>query len=129
MYATSEHYFQAQKFLPHAPDVAQRVIDANGARGAFETAHRYSARERHDWMIIRDDVMRQALRLKFGDSEMRRMLLSTEERQLVERSPHDRYWGDGGDSTGENRLGKLLMELRAVLQDHERLANVPSEQI
>jgi hypothetical protein len=33
----------------------------------------------------------------------------------VEHTTNDRYWGDGGDGSGKNRLGALLMELRAEL--------------
>ncbi len=63
------------------------------------------------------DVMRKALFAKFtSHTFLKNKLLETDKRELVERSPHDSYWGDGGDGTGENHLGRLLMELRAKLQ-------------
>ncbi len=63
------------------------------------------------------DVMRKALFAKFtSHTFLKNKLLDTGKRELVERSPHDSYWGDGGDGTGENHLGRLLMELRAKLQ-------------
>lgn len=34
---------------------------------------------------------------------------------LWKHTPRDRYWGDGGDGTGRNQLGKTLMEVRRVL--------------
>jgi len=43
-------------------------------------------------------------------------LLSTGELTLVEHTINDRYWADGGDGHGRNRLGILLMELRALLR-------------
>ena len=42
------------------------------------------------------------------------MLLSTGNQVLIEHS-NDRYWGDGLDGTGQNKLGKILMEVRDKL--------------
>jgi N-glycosidase YbiA len=36
----------------------------------------------------------------------------------VEHTRNDAYWGDGGDGTGKNRLGQLLMELRAKFSNN-----------
>jgi predicted NAD-dependent protein-ADP-ribosyltransferase YbiA (DUF1768 family) len=36
--------------------------------------------------------------------------------ELVEHTTNDHYWADGGDGTGRNMLGVLLMELRAELR-------------
>ena len=36
-------------------------------------------------------------------------------RALFENAPSDYYWGCGQTGTGKNRLGRLLMELRAAL--------------
>jgi predicted NAD-dependent protein-ADP-ribosyltransferase YbiA (DUF1768 family) len=38
---------------------------------------------------------------------------------LVEHTARDSYWGDGGDGSGRNRLGHLLMQLRAELRAQE----------
>ncbi|GFR49391.1 hypothetical protein Agub_g11443 [Astrephomene gubernaculifera] len=35
--------------------------------------------------------------------------------ELVEASPHDYYWGAGYERTGQNRLGRLLMQVRDEL--------------
>jgi predicted NAD-dependent protein-ADP-ribosyltransferase YbiA (DUF1768 family) len=47
------------------------------------------------------------------------MLVRTAERTLVEHTALDSYWGDGGDGTGKNRLGVLLMQVRSGLRDAE----------
>ena len=36
---------------------------------------------------------------------------------LVEHTVNDHYWGDGGDGSGKNRLGQLLMQVRDELRD------------
>jgi hypothetical protein len=72
---------------------------------------------RKDWESSKDDIMREAVRMKFTHNlEMRKILLSTGDAQLVEHTKNDRYWGDGGDGTGRNMLGKILMEVRDELR-------------
>lgn len=56
-----------------------------------------------------------AMRLKFKIPSARELLLSTGTRELVESSPYDYYWACGKDGTGLNRLGHLLMQVRAEL--------------
>jgi hypothetical protein len=66
---------------------------------------------------VKDNIMRQALRAKFVQHEdLRQQLLATGNVRLVEHTTNDRYWGDGGDGSGRNMLGILLMELRAKLR-------------
>ena len=61
--------------------------------------------------------MREALREKLAQHPaLRSLLLKTDDAELVEHTRNDRYWADGGDGTGKNRLGQLLMELRAELR-------------
>jgi GTP cyclohydrolase II len=62
-------------------------------------------------------AMTRALRAKFSAKEMADRLLGTGSAYLVENCPpgHDSFWADNGDGTGENRLGRVLMELRAEL--------------
>ena len=42
-------------------------------------------------------------------------LLASGDSLLVERAHKDSYWGDGGDGSGQNRLGQLLMQVRTEL--------------
>lgn len=86
----------------------------------FQLTTPYTAREygrqiplREDWDEVKDDVMRQVLAAKFSDSDLRAYLVTTGERELLHWAPWDTYWGMGRDGNGENRLGTLLMELRA----------------
>ena len=58
-------------------------------------------------------MMKDGLRLKFAQNpQMLEKLLSTGSRVIVEFSEKDSYWGNGGDGSGKNRLGVLLMEIR-----------------
>jgi len=61
--------------------------------------------------------MLDALRAKFTQhADLRTLLLATGDAQLVEHTTNDSYWGDGGDGSGKNRLGQLLMRLRDELR-------------
>jgi ribA/ribD-fused uncharacterized protein len=115
-YPTSEHYFQAAKFLHTAPQVAEMIRLAPRPRGAFDIAHQYHQQERPDWMQVREQVMGYVLSVKFQNPYLREVLLLTGNYPLREHTVNDKYWGDGGDGSGQNRLGQLLELTRAQLQ-------------
>jgi hypothetical protein len=112
---TSEHYYQAQKFAGQPDEEAVRLA---GSPKQAAVMGRDPARPlRPDWEAVREAVMLDALRAKFTQhADLRALLLGTGDAVLVEHSPHDRYWGDGGDGTGRNRLGVLLMQVRDELR-------------
>lgn len=111
-----EHFYQAMKF-PHDPERQQRIRRARSALKAKQLAWKQTAQPRSDWDEVKDGVMRKALAAKFSQhEELQQKLLATGDEELVEHSAKDSYWGDGGDDSGTNRLGELLMELRARLR-------------
>jgi predicted NAD-dependent protein-ADP-ribosyltransferase YbiA (DUF1768 family) len=67
---------------------------------------------RPDWNKVKFRFMRWVVREKFKHPELRDRLWKTGNKKLVEHSPHDNFWGDGGDGKGKNRLGEILMEIR-----------------
>ena len=114
---TTEHYFQAQKFVgtPYEEQIRQLAQP----RQAFDFTRdpKVSRWRRSDWESIKEDVMYKALLAKFTQhNDLKKLLLGTGERKLIEHSPYDSYWGDGGNGTGMNRLGELLMRLRCELR-------------
>ena len=116
LWPTSEHYFQAQKFAgtPHADELRQQPTPMLAA----QMGRRRDLPFRPDWNAVKDGVMMTALRAKFTQHpELRALLLGTGHAELVEHTANDAYWADGGDGTGRNRLGDLLMELRTQFQE------------
>ena len=115
VWPTSEHYFQAQKFAGTEHEEQIRL-----AKSPMVAARMGRSRQRPlraDWETVKDDIMREALDAKFNQHpELRAQLLATGDVMLVEHTANDNYWGDGGDGRGQNRLGQLLVELRAKLQ-------------
>ncbi len=115
VWPTSEHYFQAQKF---AGTEHEEVI--RQAKSPMIAARMGRSRERPlrtDWETVKDDIMREALQAKFKQHpSLRSLLLQPGDAELIEHTKNDRYWADGGDGSGKNRLGHLLMELRENLR-------------
>eukprot|EP01060_Flectonema_neradi_P029820 TRINITY_DN4219_c0_g1_i1.p1 TRINITY_DN4219_c0_g1~~TRINITY_DN4219_c0_g1_i1.p1 ORF type:complete len:236 (+),score=45.17 TRINITY_DN4219_c0_g1_i1:49-756(+) len=109
---TTEHYFQAMKFESSKKD----YLEVWGAKGASEAARFGRDRKRplrRDWERVKEDVMRKALLAKFTqNAELQKILIDTGDAMIIEDTHNDSYWGNGGDDTGKNRLGFLLMELR-----------------
>ncbi len=115
MWRTSEHYFQAQKFTGTAQEEAIRLAKSPMNAAILGRSRKHPLRP--GWDDLKEDVMREALRAKFEQHPaLRAKLLGTGKAELVEHTVRDRYWGDGGNGRGRNRLGVLLMELRAQLQ-------------
>ena len=118
VWATSENYFQAQKYIGTPLDGA--IQQSQTAREAFDISRTPVLGlqwRRSDWEEVKDDVMYVALYAKFTQHELlRRLLLDTGERKLVEHTSRDSYWGDSGDGSGHNKLGQLLMKVREELR-------------
>lgn len=71
---------------------------------------------RPDWDSRKDGFMLFWLRRKFADPVLARRLLDTGDEELVEHNTWgDTYWGVCR-GVGQNRLGKLLMHVRAELR-------------
>jgi N-glycosidase YbiA len=114
---TSEHYFQAQKFVPHQEHV-EAVRLAKTPKQAAEMGRDRKRPLRKDWEKVKEDVMRKALLAKFRThADLRETLLQTGDAPIVENAPGDYHWGCGRDGSGKNRLGVLLMQIREVLRD------------
>ena len=61
--------------------------------------------------------MRYAVREKFRQNTViMEDLLENGDSIIIEHTKNDSYWADGGDGTGKNMLGKILMEVRAELR-------------
>ncbi len=111
---TSEHYFQAQKFAGE-PDEEEIRTTAKPAQAASMGRDRKRPLRR-DWESVKEQVMLDALRAKFTQhDDLKAILIGTGDAVLVEHTVNDSYWGDGGDGSGRNRLGQLLMKLREEL--------------
>jgi len=79
---------------------------------------------RHDWEKIKYKVMEDCVRDKFTrNKDLRRRLIDTGKQELVEGNYwHDNIWGNCycnrcKNVVGKNMLGKIIMKVRAELQE------------
>ena len=116
---TSEAAYHYEKFL-HNHELQMLILGAPSAHEAFKVAERNKAFCRLDWNDVKVGIMKKILRAKAEQHEyVKRKLLATGDRELVEDSWRDAFWGWGEDRDGENMLGKLWMEIRAELRAQE----------
>jgi len=121
IYKTPSHYYYWNKFTD--PIVKQRILNAPTANmvANISSQNKYLVIPNFNIDNSNDsndnDIMLRALRAKFMQyPQLLRELKSTNENPLIFHSEHDKYWADGGDGTGENILGKLLMQIRNELR-------------
>ena len=120
---TTEHYFQAQKFVGTDPAWAAAIRVAAGPMKAANMGRSRDHPLRADWEAVKDGVMLEACRAKFTQhNALAATLLRTGDRVLVERTRNDSYWGDGGDGSGRNRLGATLETVRDELRQEAQAA-------
>ncbi|KAL1705169.1 hypothetical protein EV121DRAFT_258872 [Schizophyllum commune] len=120
VYPTSEHLFQAFKFMEHQPRLAEHIRRQPRPRDALSEARRFDHEKRRDWFKVNIDKMDEALYLKFTQhKDLQDELLSTGNAELIDHtqdSPVDAFWGIGKDGRGRNELGKALGRLRKKLR-------------
>ena len=111
VWPTSEHYYQAMKFVGTKHET--KVRKAKGPMAAATMGRDRKNPLRGDWESVKDSVMYDVLMAKFTQhKDLKEILLSTGDAQLIEDSPVDYYWGCGAKGNGKNMLGVLLMRLR-----------------
>jgi N-glycosidase YbiA len=120
---TVEHYYQAQKFVTSDDQSLVAMIQAvSTPQEAANLGRDPKYRVRADWEAVKISVMCEAVKTKFiTHPDIQLVLLNTADRLIVENSPTDYYWGCGGDRTGQNYLGQILMSVRREIS--ESLAN------
>lgn len=132
-FKTAEHYMMHAKALLFTdPAVALSILKADHPRKVKALGRKVHNFNEALWNENRERIVREGNLLKFRSApELRKKLLATGERELVEASPMDRIWGIGfspdkapGSNRGRwglNLLGKILMEVRTVLREEEEV--------
>lgn len=111
IWPTSEHYFQAQKFEDKKHQ--EKIRKCASPMKAAELGRSRKTPIKKNWDKIKDNVMYEVVFAKFTQhKELGELLIGTNNAILIEHTENDSYWGDGGDGSGKNRLGKILMKVR-----------------
>lgn len=130
-WSTVEHYYQAQKTVnmqeraniwkARTPKQARKLGRQVDMRPDWDQNQLPDFTFNNEIEVVpyKEEVMIRALSRKFDQNpQFARWLVQTGDAELIEWAPWDKYWGDGGDGTGLNRLGKLLMVLRDELKNY-----------
>jgi len=116
-YPTVEHAYQAAKTLNPAEREQIRNLKKKDGFPWPGEAKRVGRRVtlRKDWELVKLDIMRLLLVQKFSRSDLKRALVETGTRHLVEGNWWgDTYWGVC-KGEGNNYLGRLLMTIRSEI--------------
>lgn len=128
-FSSSEQAFMWQKAKFFGDDSVRLALEVFDIlpREAKELGRQIANYDDKAWECVRVGFMIYVNLLKFGQNEdMKKQLLSTDRKVLVEASPHDKIWGVGLSETdaailredtwkGRNLLGLSLMKVRQIL--------------
>jgi N-glycosidase YbiA len=115
-FPTSEHAYQWKKFAASHPDLAAQIFAAANPNAVKKIADGHRTEVSQEFSSKKVEIMEEILRAKLAQHEkVQNILLKTGNKEIVENSPDDGFWGAGPDGKGQNMLGKLWMKLRAEL--------------
>lgn len=128
-YKSAEHAFEAIKAKTFGDDETfAKILKAKSAQSAKSFGNKVKGFNEEAWKEKQDEVMKSILRAKFTQNlDLRKKLLDTDDKVLANADSRDKYWGiatsanttmakDPKKWKGENKLGTMLEEVRAVLK-------------
>lgn len=87
IWPTSEHYFQAQKFVGTCTKSFTDILNAASPADAAKMGRERTRPLRPDWEAVKDHIMLHAVRLKFNQhDDIRKRLIATSDMDLVEHN-------------------------------------------
>ncbi len=129
-YHTVEHYFQAMKAKEfNDEEIYNKILKAKTPKAAKALGKKVKNFTTEVWDAKRDSYIATGMRAKFVQHpELRKQLVETGEKMIGEADPRDTYWGIGtgiesekskspSKWRGQNKIGKILMELRTTFRN------------
>lgn len=114
VWMTSEHAYHSEKF--NDSEILRKLKEARSAHEAIKLAYANKDNYIKDWDEIKLKVMKEILRAKVDQHPyVKQKLIESGNRELIEDSWRDSFWGWGPNKDGQNHLGKLWMEVRSEL--------------
>jgi len=111
LYMTSEQVYQSEKF--NDENMKEQIRNVRSAHEALKLAYANKDKWKSGWDVIKLKVMKEILRAKVEQHPyVKKKLIESGDKELIEDSWRDSYWGWGPNKDGENHLGKLWMEVR-----------------
>ncbi|KAG6831452.1 hypothetical protein H0H92_010361 [Tricholoma furcatifolium] len=137
LFVAAEQWMMVQKALLFGDtEIAEQLLaieDSSPAsmRKVMALGRKVKGFDEETWVCNRERIVLEGNMLKFGQSDkLRKLLIETGDRRLIEASPLDRIWGIGyaeedafvdTENWGLNLLGRALEETRQRLSSKSRL--------
>ena len=115
IYPSVEHAYQAAKTKNQARRI--QIRDTLLAADAKKLGNKKDIPIRADWEEIKVKIMLKLVRRKFQHPAFKKKLLATGDAELIEGNWWKDYFWGVCNGVGENKLGKILMKVRADLID------------
>jgi ribA/ribD-fused uncharacterized protein len=112
---TLEHHYQASKFTD--PDIIEQIYRARSAHDAKRIAHEHEDKVRPDWNDeFKLQIMEELCSTKLEQHAfVEETLRNTHDREIIEDSAKDAFWGWGPNKDGQKHLGRIWVKLRSKL--------------
>lgn len=92
--------------------IAVKILEETDPRKIKKLGRMVKHYDDEIWSKVRENIMFDINMAKFYYNKDLRNILICTSGILVEDSPYDYVWGIGKDGTGQNLLGKVLMDIR-----------------
>jgi hypothetical protein len=139
-YSTSEQHMMLRKAVTFNDYItASKILKTSDAKKQKALGRLVNGYDDDVWNNCRYQAVLEGCLAKFEQNlDIRQLLLSTEDLELVEASPFDVIWGIGMDAShpdatnkakwkGQNLLGKVLVEVRETLRPMNGLNDITRE--
>ena len=99
-------------------ETAEKIMNESDPKKIKKLGRKVKNFNEKIWSNVSYHIMKQINLAKyFYNEDLKNILLSTNKSYLFEDSPFDYKWGVGKDGSGQNLLGKVLMEVREYFQN------------
>lgn len=110
-----EHYVQAMKFPD--PNYREKIRTAKHPRQAQRLGSRIWKAKKTGWKSEREVYMTRGIYIKCKTHpEVLEALMGSDNLPIQDTTNFDYFWGCGRDGRGQNRFGKILMQVRDKLK-------------
>lgn len=111
LWPTSEHAYHSEKFDDQ--NLKEEIRNSLSAHDALGLAKANIEKYRSNWDEVKLGIMKEILRAKVEQHPyVKKKLLESGDKELIENSWRDDFWGWGPNKDGANHLGRLWMEIR-----------------
>jgi ribA/ribD-fused uncharacterized protein len=113
-YPTSEHAYHSEKFDDEL--LKEEVRKCRSAHDSQKFANAHMDEQKEGWDSSKLGIMKEILHAKVAQHPyVLKKLIESGDKELIEDSWRDDFWGWGPQKDGANHLGKLWMEVRSEI--------------